>query len=220
MTTTKSSISRVVDCPVCATYPDGRLCLTCSQAVKAQIISTPVPSTLPAARPWYAEGSTADFSMSEVFTFAQVLDGLDAFEDTSSVLYYFEKPWKWTGEHTRWVELDSPGTIGEDEAEYILDNGARAESFAAWKAQRDDDEADMGDRVTATVDELIESHDAVVEGLKRANKKLTVDGRPAGNLADFIAVNETLHTDDIDALNALEVGGKILLGRATVTRVK
>ncbi len=144
MTTTPTVGSS--SCPVRCSLPD---CSWCGGTP-----STPVPPTLPAPAPWYAEGSTADFSMSEIFTFAQVLDGLGAFEETSDVLYYFEKPWKWTGEHGRWVELNSPGELGEDHAEYVLDNGTKAENFAAWLAARDADEEKIAEDVGRTVSRL------------------------------------------------------------------
>lgn len=117
-------------CPMPHVYP---------AATSAETSPTPVPSTLPSAAPWYAQGSTADFSMSDVFAFAQVLDNLDAFEDVSAVLYYFEKPWKWTGERDRWVEIGSPSKPDEDQTAYVLDNGTKAPDYTTWRSLMEDE---------------------------------------------------------------------------------
>ena len=61
---------------------------------------------------------------SEILEFASLLDDIGAFMDTSSVIYFFEKPWKWNKERDNWIELgrpDSKKIIDDDLVEKILD---------------------------------------------------------------------------------------------------
>ncbi len=45
----------------------------------------------------------------ELLSFARVLEECGAFvEDTKMLLTYFEKPWKWTPEHEKWIALGRP----------------------------------------------------------------------------------------------------------------
>ena len=48
---------------------------------------------------------------SELLRFAIILRDAGAFDGEDPidrVLYYFEKPWKWSGEHDRWIALGRP----------------------------------------------------------------------------------------------------------------
>lgn len=44
----------------------------------------------------------------ELVAFAAALNSAGAFSDTGDVVRFFEKPWKWTEEHTRWVDVGRP----------------------------------------------------------------------------------------------------------------
>lgn len=54
---------------------------------------------------WYEERE-------ELLSFARVMKELGAFgcgaDEADTVLYYIEKPWKWTEEHDDWVSLGRP----------------------------------------------------------------------------------------------------------------
>ena len=56
----------------------------------------------------------------QVLAFARVLHDSGAFDvgdvvdegaPVRNVLYYFEKPWKWTAEHAHWCALGRPAAI-------------------------------------------------------------------------------------------------------------
>lgn len=44
----------------------------------------------------------------EVLAFARALDEGDGFTSTGDVLYYFEKPWKWTEDRDAWINQGEP----------------------------------------------------------------------------------------------------------------
>lgn len=43
----------------------------------------------------------------EVISFAEVLNQADEFSTPEDVIYFFEKPWKWTPEYISWKEEQS-----------------------------------------------------------------------------------------------------------------
>lgn len=51
---------------------------------------------------WYDEHA-------ELVRFAAILNEVGLFlDETAIMLEYFEKPWKWSNEHARWVMLGRP----------------------------------------------------------------------------------------------------------------
>ena len=65
----------------------------------------PTPRT-PADTGWFAD-------YSEVVTFGGVLADIDTLTSARDVLYYFEKPWKWTPEYEAWTAHGRPLAPGE-----------------------------------------------------------------------------------------------------------
>ena len=51
----------------------------------------------------------------ERLSFARTLAESHLLTTVADTLYYFEKPWKWTTEHERWVQAGRPETVPEDE---------------------------------------------------------------------------------------------------------
>lgn len=49
----------------------------------------------------------------EALDFARALHLVGAFADVDAVLYYFEKPYKWTEEHKDWVLADRPRDVSD-----------------------------------------------------------------------------------------------------------
>jgi len=50
----------------------------------------------------------------EVMAFARVMVEGDAFPEQTDLLYYFEKPWKWTKERDEWIEDGEPDAWDPD----------------------------------------------------------------------------------------------------------
>ena len=67
----------------------------------------------PSEEPWWTNAG-------EVNALARALVASDHFEGRSALdnlLYYYEKPYKWDAEHTRWVEAGRPDMFDFDGAE-------------------------------------------------------------------------------------------------------
>jgi hypothetical protein len=58
----------------------------------------------------------------EIVKFGQVLYAADRFgePEAQSVLYYFEKPWKWDNEHDAWVKRGQPIEAGQHDWDGFL----------------------------------------------------------------------------------------------------
>lgn len=69
----------------------------------------------------------------EVCAFAHLLVNEGMLESAHDVVYFFEKPWKWTDEHGRWVTAGRPATFDFEadalrKLDALLDEDMTAES--------------------------------------------------------------------------------------------
>ncbi len=79
---------------------------TSDNVTQSQPVTQPAPAVQLGC--WFTD-------YAELLAFARILKECGAFhesteegEEIDALLYYFEKPWKWTGEHDKWVALGRP----------------------------------------------------------------------------------------------------------------
>jgi hypothetical protein len=53
----------------------------------------------------------------EVLTFGEVLADAGEFDAPKDLLYFFQKPWKWTIEHISWIDAGRP--TGRDAVDWL-----------------------------------------------------------------------------------------------------
>lgn len=78
----------------------------------------PTPRT-PADTGWFAD-------YSEVVTFGGILHAIDSLSSAQDVLYYFEKPWKWTPEYEAWTQHGRPTEPGAHDWDGFVDEASLA----------------------------------------------------------------------------------------------
>lgn len=61
---------------------------------------------------WYTDHATL-MSFVRVLARAEAFRGDSRREDTRNILYFFEKPWKWTPEYEAWVRLGRPNDVDD-----------------------------------------------------------------------------------------------------------
>ena len=75
---------------------------------------------------WEADGETKKMrtdwiaDADEVFVVASMLNDCGAFTATKDMLRFFEKPFDWTAERAKWIELGRPLDLSDEQKEAII----------------------------------------------------------------------------------------------------